>query len=58
VWIAGIGLQDVGFIIVGTFLVAWLAAIAVWKIRGRNVLPNPVTHQNRRDNSHAPDAVG
>lgn len=58
VWIASIGLQDVGFIIVGTFLVAWLAAIAVWKIRGRNAFPSPVARQNRRENPHASDPVG
>jgi high-affinity nickel-transport protein len=31
-WISGINLNDVGFAIVGLFVLAWVAAVAYWKI--------------------------
>ncbi|MCD2197576.1 HoxN/HupN/NixA family nickel/cobalt transporter [Actinomycetospora endophytica] len=31
-WIAGLDLDNVGFVIVGLFVVAWLVALAVWKV--------------------------
>jgi high-affinity nickel-transport protein len=31
-WIAGLNLNNVGFIIVGTFVAVWLAAIGYWKL--------------------------
>ncbi len=30
-WMAGIDLNDVGFVIVGLFVATWIIAIAVWK---------------------------
>jgi high-affinity nickel-transport protein len=31
-WLASLDLEHLGYIIVGTFLVAWLGAVAVWKL--------------------------
>ncbi len=31
-WIAGLDLGNVGFVVVGLFVVAWVAALAVWKL--------------------------
>jgi high-affinity nickel-transport protein len=33
-WIAGLGLQNVGFFIAGLFVVVWAAAISYWKLSG------------------------
>ncbi|HWD06353.1 MAG TPA: HoxN/HupN/NixA family nickel/cobalt transporter [Amycolatopsis sp.] len=33
-WIAGLDLNNVGFIVVGLFFVVWLAAIGYWRIAG------------------------
>lgn len=39
-WIAGLGMDDVGFYIVGLFLAVWLIALAGWRLLpGRGARP-------------------